>query len=302
MKKIISKLALVGVAVAALFTSCVVEDIQTSFDLTDASCTVNVKVLYALDQSDVTSQATISHKYGSAATFTVPAVNKTVNAEDIAVTATFKGLTDTKTVKVATLLPGGAATYNVLFVFGSEGDISYEARLISETANKPETKYLFNTHYGHVGHDGTADEWNYNDSEFILTGTVNYETWSGSEIIDFAPADEPQVKAFVETLKKNDPLTKEAKSLDIKVSGWAAYQVEQTLESSTLVYDVYKKNTLLGTEEKIGSFSYKTFTGDIAKYNEKANPGHEGHYQHGHGQHDIHGEHNNAGGGIIFGE
>lgn len=297
MKKIISKLALVGVAVAALFTSCVVEDIQTTFDLADAVCTVNVKVLYALDQSDVTGQATISHKYGSASTFTVPATNKTVNAEDIAITASFKGLSETQTVHVATLLPGGLAQYSALFVFGSEGDITYESRLVSQES-EDETLWLTNSHYSHGG----EGNWLYNESEFILTGTVDYEIWSGSKLLSVDPATDANVKAFADAIEANDPVTKTPGSLDLKISAWAAYRAWQTRTATTFVYDVYKVNTLLGTETKLGTFSFLKYSGNAAQWEEKAISNHAGHYQKGHGTVDTHGGHNNAGGGIIFGE
>lgn len=298
MKKIISKIALMGVAVAALFTSCVIDDIQTTFNLADAVCTVNVKAVYALDQSDITSKVTFSHKYGNAASFTVPATNKIVSAEDIAVTASLNGVSQNQTISIATILPGGIASYELLFVFGGEGDIRYETRLVSQDS-KDETNWLTNSHYAH-GDD--AGHWLYNASEFILTGKVDFEIWSGSKILSVDPATDPQVKQFADAVEATDPVTKTPGSLDLKVSAWAAYRAWQTRTSTVFVYDVYKVNTLLNEETKLGSFSYLKYSGNAAQWEEKAHPGHEGHYQKGHGTHDAHGGHNNAGGGIVFGE
>ena len=296
MKKIISKIALAGVAVAALFTSCVVEDIQTTFDLAPAACTVNVKVLYALDQSDVTGQATLSHKYGSAASFTVPATNKTVDAETISITAHFKGLSQTQSVNVATLLPGGVAEYSVLFVFGGEEDVIIEPRLVSE-APVVDTRWLTAGHDSHAGEEGN---WLYNDSEFIYTGKINYEIWSGCKVLSCD--SDATVKSFADAIAVNNPVTKTPAVYDLKISAWAAYRAWQTRTITTFVYDVYKVNTLLGTETKLGSYSYEQYVANAVQYEEKASPSHGGHYQPGHGVVDTHGGHSNAGGGIFFGE
>ena len=299
MKKIISKLALVGVAVAALCTSCVVEDIQTTFDLAEAVCTVNVKVVYAPEGTDVTSQATISHKYGSASTFTIPTSNKTVAAEALAVTASFKNLpAQTQTVNIGTLLPGGQATYSVVFLFGSTGDIRYEPRLVKEDEPASKTVYLNNVHYAH---DGETEGWLYNDTEFLLNGEVAYTLKTGGEIKSFSPENDQNVIACKEALEKTNPVVEEEKILPIQVSAWAAYRVGQTLTTTTQYWEVYKINSVLGTEEKIGDFVYSVYTCTEATFEEKANPGHAAHYQHGHG-HDGHGAYDNAGGGIVFGE
>lgn len=296
MKKIISKIALAGVAVAALFTSCVVEDIQTTFDLAPAVCTVKVKVLYALDQSDITGQATISHKYGNAATFTVPATNKTVDAESLSITANFKGLSQTQTLSVATLLPGGVAEYSVLFVFGSKDDIIYEPRIVSQ-APVVSTRWLTAAHDSHAGEEG---DWLYNDSEFIYTGKINYEIWSGCKIRSYDSNE--IVKSFADAIAANEPVTKTPAVYDLKISAWAAYRAWQTRTITTFVYDVYEVNTLLGTETKLGSYSYDQYVANAVQYEEKESPSHKGHYQPGHGVVDPHGGHNNAGGGIFFGE
>lgn len=298
MKKIISKLALVGVAVAALFTSCVVEDIQTTFDLADAQYTVTVKCLYALDQSDITGQCSISHKYGSAATFSIPANNKTIDAEALTITASFKTLpAKTETINIPTILPGGIGNYTVTFVFGSEGDVRYEEVQFSKDETN-ETIWLTNSHYSHAGE---LDHWLYNDSEFILTGNVDYDLWSGTQVISVIPDNDANVNNFVKAHTEN-PVTKTPATLELKVSAWAAYRAWQTRTSTLFVYDVYKINDVLGSREKIGTFSFKEYTGNAAQWEEKANPGHAGHYQKGHGSVDTHGGHNNAGGGIIFGE
>ena len=299
MKKIISKLALVGVAVAALCTSCVVEDIQTSFDLAEAVCKVNVTVVYAPEKADVTSQATISHNYGTASTIIIPTKNKTVAAEDLSITASFKDLPpQTQTVKIGTLLPGGKADYSVVFLFGSTGDIRYEPRLVEPIEETTEVAYLNNVHYTHA--DG-EEGWLYNDTEFLLNGNVTYTVKTGGEIVSFSPETDANVIACKEALEKVNPVVDEEKTLPIQVSAWAAYSVKQTLTTATQNYDVYKINDVLGTEEKIGEFVYSVYTCTEATFEEKANPGHAAHYQHGHG-HDGHGAYDNAGGGIVFGE
>ena len=299
MKKIISKLALVGVAVAALCTSCVVEDIQTTFDLAEAVCNVNIKVVYAPEGTDVTGQATISHDFGNASSFSIPTSNKTVVGRALAVTASFMSLpAQTQTQTIGTLLPGGQATYSYVFLFGSTGDIRYEPRLVDEKKTT-EVAYLENAHYTHA--EGGEEGWLYNDTEFLLNGDVTYTLKTGGMVVSADPADDENVKSCIAALENVNPYKEEPKTLPINVSAWAAYQVKQSQTIASQYYEVYKINDILGTEEKIGEFVYSLYSCTEAAFEEKANPGHAAHYQHGHG-HDGHGAYDNAGGGIVFGE
>ena len=296
MKKIISKLALVGIAVAALCTSCVVEDIQTSFDIDDAVCTVNVQVLYALDQSDVTSKASISCKYGTGSVINVPASNKKIAAEDLVITATLGDASGSTTVTIGALLPGGKAEYKALIVLGSLDDIRYECESVCQEYES-EIGYLHNSHYSHA--DG-EEGWLYNDTEFILNGTATDYVWTGGHVTD-CDSDDPQVLAFSKALDELEPLQIQEDSFEFSVSAWAAYQVTNVVSKTIETFSVYEINDATGTEELIGNITYEYYSGWVWSFEEKANPSHAAHYHYGHG-HDGHGAYDNAGGGIVYGE
>lgn len=301
MKKIISKLALVSVAMVGLFSSCEIENIKTTFDLAEASYTINVKAYYVLTGEEITSDCVIESPFGSGSSIKVPTTNKGINGQTISIKATFSksGESDTKSFDVPTINPGGAGTGLVEFYFGSNDDLEYSVVLV-DSSNKTDIAELQATHYSHATHaDGFI--WNYNDTEFILEGEVNYVDWLGSEISNITATKDEDVVNGKAAAYNTTPLTKTPATLDITVSAWAAYRAWATYSITTENYNVIKKNTVMGDEEVIGSFVKTTYS-TAAQFEEGACPGHEAHYTHGHGSHDTHGGHNNAGGGIVYGE
>lgn len=304
MKKIISKLALVSVAMAGLFTSCQIENIRTTFDLAEASYTINVKAYYALTGEEITNLCTIASPFASGASFTVPTTNKGIAAQTIQVTATFtkSGETLTKPFDIPTVNPGGVGTGTLEFWFGSTDDEEYSVVLVDESSETVVGE-LQATHYAHFSHaDGSV--WNTNDSEFILSGEAQYELWTGAKVSDIKSVD-PKYASEVEPRAQNyanPAFSQTTETLKFQVSAWAAYRVWAERVIKTENYNVVKKNTVMETEEVVGSFVRTSYTSTVAQFAEEACPGHEAHYTHGHGTHDIHGGHNNAGGGIVYGE
>ena len=303
MKKIVSKLALISVAIAGLFTSCQIEDIKTTFDLAPAVCMVNVKAIYALTGEDITSSCVIENPYGSGASFTVPAsANKSVAAQILNIKATFtkSGESQTESLAINTLNPGGVANYSVLFVFGSTDDEEYAIRFVEGSEKVvTATEELEATHYTHGTHNNSI--WNYNDTEFMLEGTAKVEVWSGGEVIAFDPEDNEIVAGYAASLNAAAPVSVETVDYNFQVSAWAAYKVWATRTTTSKTYEVIKKNTVMGTEEVLGTIEYMFYSCTDTQFEEMACPGHEAHYVHGHG-HDSHGSAANAGGGIVYGE
>lgn len=295
MKTIVSKLALASIAMVGLFSSCVIDDIQTTFDLAPAECTINTHCVYALTGADVTSQCTIT----PGATYTLTAnANKVIPAQDVTVTATFKTLpSQSRTVNVAALAAGAVATYDVYFVFGSEGDLSYVCELASTKDEDAVREYLYNAHFAHA--DG-EEGWLYNDTEFIYDADVEYQIVTGGEVISCEPADNPNVVMFKDGVEAAAPKTVTTETQSFKVSAWSMYTAYVEHVTTTDNYDVFELNNILGTKTKIGSFSFQYVSSCIFNHEEKANPGHAGHYVPGHGHDHGHGHGENAGGGIIW--
>lgn len=304
MKKIISKLALVSIAMAGLLTSCHVENIKTTFDLAEASYTINVKAYYALTGEEITNLCTIESPFGQGASFKVPTTNKGIAAQTIKVKATFtkSGESLDKPFDIPTVNPGGVGTGTLEFWFGSTDDEDYSVVLVDESS-KTIVGDLQATHYSHFTHaDGSV--WNANDSEFILSGEAEYELWTGATVSDIKSVD-PKYASEVEPRAKNyenPAFSKTTATLPFQVSAWAAYRVWAERVVKTENYNVVKKNTVMGTEDVVGSFVRTSYTSTVAQFAEMPCPGHEAHYTHGHGSHDAHGGHNNAGGGIVYGE
>lgn len=289
MKNLVSKLALISVAMLGL-SSCVIDDIQTTFNLAPAQCTINTHCVYALTGEDVTSQCTITP--GASYSLTANA-NKGIDPQDVVVTATFKTLpSQTRTVNVAALAAGAVATYDVYFVFGSEGDIRYECEVGTSTESEPVREYLVNAHFTHA--DG-EEGWLYNDTEFIYTADVEFQKVSGGVITEFD--DDPNVVMFKDAVESAAPKTVTTEKQSFEVSAWSMYSAWVEHVTTTDVYNVYEINDILGTETYLGSFTFEYVSSCTFGHDEKANPGHAAHYHAGHG-HGHGGE--NAGGGIIW--
>lgn len=300
MKKLFSKLALVSVAMVGLFTSCEIEDIQTTFDLNPAQCTINVHVLYALTGEDVTSKATITSDFGNGAVITIPAnSHKAIDPQDVKITASLNYLpAETKVCSIAALAAGADASYEVWFTFGGDEDIYYEYNTIAEKLD-PQTMYLTNPHYSHA--DGEAN-WLYNGSDFILEAEVEFEEFEGAEALNPKPAagGEEIINDCVKNINdEQGPIKakRETKKETFNVSAWAAYQAWVTRTFKTETIEVIEVNKVLETRTNLGTYDFKTVESNIFGSQEKAYPGHEGHYIEGHG-HGIGG--NNAGGGLFW--
>lgn len=291
MKTIFSKLALASIAMVGLFSSCVVDDIQTTFDLNPAECTINTHVVYALTGEDITAQTTITP--GASYKLTANS-HKGIDPQAVTINAQFKNLTpQSQTVNVAALAAGAVATYDVYFFFGSEGDLEWICNKVGSD-DTTDIDFLTNSHFAHA--DG-EEGWLYNDTEFIYDATVQYQMVKGGKVTFWEPEDNDHVIALKDGIEAGAPEVKTIEEETFQVSAWAMYSAWVEHTTSIDNYEVIEKNTVMGTEKKIGSFDFQYVSSCVFDHAEKENPGHAGHYVPGHGH--GHGS-ENAGGGIIW--
>lgn len=325
MKKLFQTLALASLAIAGMIvSSCEVENITTTFEPSAAVAKVTVKVFDVADNGkDVTDQATITTDINSA-NVTVSGNVVTVTGTPAIAKTTFNVIANvpgnepkSTSVTVEALLAGGEANYsasiNVGVIPGSE-----EYELVpgeEKTTSKKGT--FFSTHghetythsYSHAtyGHGEGDGEWLYNESEFILTTTVTYDSFTGIMLdkcvkeytAEAKASDKPMVDKFFESLTLNAGTTVK-ETIDVKVSAFAMYSAYGIQYFKTRSYSVNRKN-VDGSKTQVGKFEIvKVDT--AAQYCEAAMPGHSGHYHYGHGHDDVHGYSSNAGGGIMWAE
>lgn len=287
MKKLFSLLALVGV-----FAACQPEELETAFEVADAVATitvttVDVKTGQNVDAAITASEGTVS---GNVVTLTG---SPALTARTVTVTASYNGDSNSASVSVNALRAGGKANYSTIITVGSpvdhEKNFTY-AEVSSESVE--EVAYLTSETHEAVDHDGKM--WFKNLSEFFLTGTVNWTSYTGSVVESVEVINEDYksvVNAYADAY--NQGITETEEVLEITVSAWAYYTAYQTRTTTTKVFEVK------ADDEKIGEFVVTMVSSSEAEYEEIANPEGHGHYHAGHGH--GHGG-SNAGGGIVWGE
>lgn len=287
MKKLFSLLALVGVIAA-----CQPEKLETAFEVADAVAKITVTTVDLKTGQNVNATITASEGSVSGNVVTITG-NPAITARVVTVTATYEGNSNSQSVQINSLLAGGAADYGVIITVGSVIDNDREFSYV-ETASESveEVKYLTSDSHEPVNHDGKM--WFKNLSEFYLTGSVNWTSYSGAELVSVDVINEDYksvVEAYADAYDQG--IVASEKVLDITVSAWAYYTVSQTRTTTVKTFEVK------ADDEKIGEFVVKMIESSEAEYEEIANPEGHGHYHAGHGH--GHGG-DNAGGGIVWGE
>ncbi|MCR4824931.1 MAG: DUF3869 domain-containing protein [Bacteroidales bacterium] len=287
MKKFFSLIALVGV-----FAACQPEQIETAFKVAGAKLTVNVSVvdLDGTEYSDATITSTAGTVSGKTITFEA-AEATAIPAQTITVTATTPQLPKSysQSVSIPEVIAGGVGTIDVRMVIGEKiDDYTYSAQL--EEQGDPElvdVKFLENKHYTTYEHkhphgDIVVENFFLNDSEYILTGTVDYQIITSAEVIavealydDFQTVVEQIAEVF------NVEEEREAGKLDFKVSAfgmWASWQKRYATES---VYAVVAEK---GNEKlTVGEFVVVDYNTTVAEEIELGMPVHVvGHGKEGH--------------------
>lgn len=325
MKKFFSLIALVGVIAA-----CTPEQVQTAFSLAGGKVLVKVEVVDIINGGtysgpisdirftrgglDITSE--FSPVVGNDPyTYSWQAEeSKPVAAGDYGVVV--KGAKLAKDYTSAFVFPevlaGGLAVIKVVVPVGEPlngytADVDFDLLKEGEDVG-----FLKNDDYPtHAySYDG-IDTWYYNNTEFMLEGTVTGDdiVWQSevSNIVDNGYLGfEGVVASVAEYLNEDYTIPFD---WDFNVSAWAMWNVRQINEWSKYAAVVFAwKDTdedgeVDANEElvELGTFDYKeTETVELWPY-ELPYPGAAGHYSHGRGR-DAHGSMPNAGGGISFNE
>jgi hypothetical protein len=313
MKKFFSLIALVG-AIAA----CTPEQLETAFTLSGATAdvTINVVDLRTGAAYDgvynilVNGTAINGNKWSASASEGQPIAEQTLNIE--ITSDKFNGeQAFTTTHQVPKVLAGGH--YNgVAKVIVYEGTIQsgdwtfdIKRKLLDYST---EVKYLVNNHYPTHSHASPVGDdeisWYYNNSEFYLTGVVEYTLTEGSEIVDESgclyPGHETAYNTLVENLSKDEVETIGEKK-EIWVSAWSMWTAWVEQYMSELEYTLTATNDITKEEAVVGTVTTREYAGTSFQYRELPYPGAPGHahYHAGHGH--GHGG-DNAGGGLAVNE
>ena len=329
MKKFFSLIALVGVIAA-----CTPEQVDTAFKLSGGKVLVDVEVVdiinggeYSGDVNikflrgglDVTSEFTQIVGAGPHAYMYQADESQAVSPNDYVVEVKGSELAKayTSSMAVPEVLAGGEAAIRVIVPVGEPingwtVDTDYD----EDAADTGENVYfLVNTHYPtHAYSHNGIDTWYYNNSEYILEGTVDYVKAYSDEVSNVVDHNYVGFEGIVDNLIDYEdwdwPWYRD-RTYTFQVSAWAMWNVRQTdwwLEMPVKVIafkDADEDGEADANEEylELGSFDYRYVeTVEIQVY-ELPYPGAPGHahYHYGHG-HDAHGAAANAGGGISYNE
>lgn len=314
MKKILSSLVLASAVMVGLFSSCVPEDIETTFETKPATATITVTVLEGETLSDITASSTItaaSSLLGANVVVNGNQVvltgNKPIVAQTINVTATasIEGVSKSSPTASVAILPcraGGVSTYAVTLIITPAGhSYSYEW---TKREDKGTTPAQFIPKGKSIDIDG--HNWSSNESQYLLHTSVKYDDYHGIEggshsvVAGTTKEDASNVKMFADGLAKKN-VYRVPSYIEIGISAFSIYTVFADHVRYTDFYDILRENDETHVKTKVGEVQVNSVA-TVAWYEEKALPGHEGHYEEGHGHSDVHGYSSNAGGGIFFAE
>lgn len=325
MKKLFSLFALVGA-----FVACQPEELETAFDVDPAKATINVTVIDVqtaepieglevtfpggegeVDGNVVTINGNLVAIDGNVVTITGKPAIQAMDVKLILSSSKYPDESKEVSVKVNSLLAGGVATYNVVEVMGTPypepgPDPEPEPEPVVVTVEKGTSLSVTEVGYlstldveGHShSHNGIdLSKWAENPTPFMITVSGTYSVFSGVEA-EKTSVTNPDYESLVQTYvdSYNSVGQKEEKEeFSFNVSAWALYTVWQTKTTETTEYVVKVDG------EEVGTFNVEGVSSTQVEYLEMALPGHSHDYVHGHG-HASHGEHDNAGGGIVFAE
>lgn len=299
MKKLLYVLAAVG-----LFVACQPEEIQTAFEVNDAKVIVNVRAQDINTQKPVmVADLNLTNlSAGKVVGETIEIVgNKTISAQNLTGSWEYDGAGADFSLPIPAVRAGGQATLDLVLVVGTpvvDQAITVSTPVFDEESAMLLGRFYFSPASGHalVEHDGMM--WAKNLTEFMLTGIVTYDSYTGYvregfEVYNDVYSAQVEAKSYLYDLG----LFVEPKEADIKVSAWSYYTAYTEVYAVPGYYEVYAEYA--GKKECVGKVAiYEFYTS--YEYEEIANPEGHGHYVYGHG-HD-HGGSDNAGGGIVVAE
>lgn len=231
----------------------------------------------------------------------------------VLITAKYQEFEGETEFEITEVLEGVVADYTATIII--KNPAKYFPEKVSEEVTKVDVGTFFSTHglhtythdYSHAttGHGHGTGEWLYNESEFILNTTVDFENEYGTigtstKFASGCTATDMKMVVYYGEALYGKQAVKEPAQLKIKVSAFAMYSAFCTKTHTSTTYNIIRREE--GKDDVlVGTVKVLTIATQ-AEYCEAAIPGHDGHYHYGHGHDDVHGYSSNAGGGIIFAE
>ena len=320
MKKFFSLIALAGVIAA-----CTPEQVDTAFKLAGGKVLVNVELVdivnggtysgdvdirFVRGNLDVTQDFSPIVGSGPHAYLWQAEESQAVSAEEYFVVVKSANFARdySSWVTFPEVLAGGEASIKVIVPVGEplNGWTVMAQPDKDKVESWTEYGYLVNSHYPtHAYSHKGIDTWYYNNSEFILEGSVEYLDANSDEVSNVVDNNllgfEGVVTKLSESLKWNWPYYEDA-TYEFAVSAWAMWNVRQTDYWYTCPVTVIASKEG-ETDLTLGGFDYKYVETVEMQVYELAYPGapSHAHYHAGHG-HDAHGSAANAGGGMAINE
>lgn len=318
MKKFFSLIALVGV-----FAACEPENLQTAFNVNDATATVNETVLCAAPDFDP-SAVTVTYGWSVGTGFSTKSIkgNPSIPAGTVTVTAHYKGATAETTVSFPQIFAGMDAvlTATVILPYNAGGyviDYEYGDPEVADV----EVYGLQAAAHGH-GY-GVAQEVEFegekfkvwmmeNATEFILEDSYSWLIPDGYELDDYELLNDDfalESALMYAYFDEYSGIDFEEESYDFSVGAWSLYEVINPVITYvtpilvTATPEEGSNNPEIGPVASFNMYELYAACGVV----EQAHPDHAAHYvpHSGHYTHDghaLHGDNNNAGGGIITAE
>ncbi len=308
MKKLLSLIALAGI-----FAACQPEEIQTAFEVPDAVATIKVVAVDIRTNTQVTPNSVSASATGSTYADGVITITGTPTIAKQTVTLTVNYKADymsvdknySASVDILALRAGGKAEYSVTVVVGELSPIPDYTFNVKQNSIKSESGVVYFTPsdgQNLISYNGKM--WARNNSEYLLTGKVEWKAQEGSTASNYvwkgSEAGDDELKPYAESYFNayNTGIVEEDKDpLNITVSAFSYYTVYVTKVTTTASYTVFKVNVETKAETAIADFDVKSVAATQIEYEEIADPDSHGHYEQGHGHGDGG---SNAGGGIIY--
>ncbi len=322
MKKFFSLIALVGV-----FAACEPENLQTAFNVADATATVNEKIVCFAPDFDE-SEVTVTYGWSVGTGLSTKSItgNPAIEAGTVTVKAEYRGATAETVVSFPKIYAGMHADLNAtIFLPYNAG--GYELEVVYDYENAEDDIEIYGLQASEHGHGYAATQkisiWDeeyevymmQNATEFLLEDSYTYDEYFGYDVDEFEVlnpdfAEGSFLQYMYEVMKGEGGIDWEEKSYEFTVSAWSLYNVINPVDYCEIpCYVVATPVEGSGNPEfdsPVASFVI-TVPYTYCEVFEMAHPDHASHYHAGHGHythdgHALHGDNNNAGGGIIEAE
>ena len=315
MKKFISLIALVGV-----FAACEPENLQTAFNVGNATATINVTVVSAAPGFDQ-SAAQVTYAWSNGGTTQSIEGNPSIAAGTVTVTATYEGSTASETVSFPQIFAGMDAVLSatVFLPYNAGGyTLTFEPGDVKTVTTVYGIEASAHGHGYKAAQTVTFDGEKYkvymmeNASEFILEDSYTWTSYKGYETSDFKVLNEDfSVEAALAyaAVAMGEGIDKKDNKFEFSVGAWSLYNVINPEVKTYTTYNIVaipdegSNNPEIPAVATFVVCEISSACGSV----EMAHPDHASHYipHAGHYTHDghaLHGNNNNAGGGIISAE